>query len=130
MIVILNARESMLQIFLPVIGTNKNSKCLWRWLVAFEYAKPHPLLKSLQIHQYLSASLFARFKEILCNSQKATESVFSHTLTGSSSQISRAYSEMVRSLENLPIRAVLRIAISAHLALSLKTTSTLSWASL
>ena len=37
------------------------------------------------------------------------------TGTGVRAQICRAYSRMVRSLENLPTRAVLRIAIFAHL---------------
>ena len=37
------------------------------------------------------------------------------TGTGVRAQIWRAYSRMVRSLENLPTRAVLRIAIFAHL---------------
>lgn len=40
------------------------------------------------------------------------------TLTGLRSQMSRAYSEIVRSLENLPMRAVLRIAIFAQRRLS------------
>lgn len=39
---------------------------------------------------------------------------FSHD--GSTPQISRAYSEIVRSLENLPLDAILWIAISNHLA--------------
>jgi hypothetical protein len=38
-----------------------------------------------------------------------------YTFTGRSRQICSAYSRMVRSLENLPIRAVLRMAILAHL---------------
>ena len=53
-----------------------------------------------------------------------------YTLTGLRCQISRAYSSIVRSLENLPILAVLRMAISAHFALSLNAASTRSWASL
>ena len=39
-----------------------------------------------------------------------------HTFTGLSFQMSRVYSRMVRSLENLPMRAVLRMAIFAHFA--------------
>lgn len=39
---------------------------------------------------------------------------FSHD--GSTPQISRAYSEIVRSLENFPLDAMLWIAISNHLA--------------
>lgn len=49
-----------------------------------------------------------------------------YTVTGSRCQISEAYSAMVRSLENLPIRAVLRIAISAHRDLSWNAALTLS----
>ena len=45
-------------------------------------------------------------------------------------QISLAYWEIVRSLENLPMRAVLRIAIFAQRALSLKAASTFFWQSL
>ena len=41
-----------------------------------------------------------------------------YTGTAGSFQMSRAYSWMVRSLENLPTRAVLRIAILAQRALS------------
>ena len=52
------------------------------------------------------------------------------TLTGSRCQISLAYSAMVRSLENLPMRAALRMAIFAHMALSRKAVSTFFWASL
>jgi len=48
------------------------------------------------------------------------------TLTGLSFQMSLAYSVMVRSLENLPTRAVLRTAIFDHLGLSWKTSPTLS----
>src|SRR5712671_3196805 len=54
----------------------------------------------------------------------------SYTLTGSSFQMSRAYSEIVRSLENLPIRAVLRIAIRAQRAGSRNAASTFLWHSL
>ena len=39
-----------------------------------------------------------------------------YTFTGLSAQMSRAYSRIVRSLENLPIRAVLRIAMRAQAA--------------
>ena len=38
----------------------------------------------------------------------------SYTGTASSFQISLAYSAMVRSLENLPMRAVLRMAMRAQ----------------
>src|SRR5438128_1101693 len=48
----------------------------------------------------------------------------SQTGTGDSFQISFAYWVMVRSLENLPIRAVFKIAIFAQRALSLKAAST------
>ena len=50
--------------------------------------------------------------------------------TGSTFQISRAYSLIVRSLENFPIRAVLRIAIFAQRDLSRKAASTFFWHSL
>lgn len=53
-----------------------------------------------------------------------------YTRTGSSFQMSRAYSAIVRSLENLPMRAVLRIAIFAQRGRSRNAASTFSCASL
>jgi hypothetical protein len=50
--------------------------------------------------------------------------------TGSTFQISRAYSIMVRSLENLPIRAVFRMAIFDQRDFSRKAASTFFWHSL
>ena len=52
------------------------------------------------------------------------------TGTASRSQISRAYSRMARSLENLPTRAVLRMAIRAQRVFSRKAASTFFWQSL
>lgn len=51
------------------------------------------------------------------------------TGTGFSSQISLAYSCIVRSLENLPTRAVFRIAIFAHRLVSLYAASSFACAS-
>ncbi len=52
------------------------------------------------------------------------------TGTAGSRQMSSAYSRIVRSLENLPMRAVLRIAIRAHFAGSRYAASTRACASL
>ena len=50
--------------------------------------------------------------------------------TGATFQISRAYSLMVRSLENFPIRAVFRMAIFDQRDFSRKAASTFFWHSL
>ena len=49
---------------------------------------------------------------------------------GWSFQISRAYSSIVRSLENFPMRAVFKMAIRAQVKGFLKARSTRMWASL
>ena len=48
-------------------------------------------------------------------------------LTGFTFQISSAYCRMVRSLENLPERAVLRIAIRVHCSGSIQALETSAW---
>jgi hypothetical protein len=51
-------------------------------------------------------------------SRYRSEDLFGHTGTCGRCQISRAYSWIVRSLENLPTRAVFMIAIFAQRAFS------------